>query len=87
MENGAREKTMTVTVSISTNPATAHIGRYFVDMRDTTHNPDPVTAKQLRTEVHTEGGVLDLISQLKGLAAKNDVRLIVRNRTNDEIAL
>lgn len=81
------EKTLTVTVSISTDNRTAHIGRYFVDIRDTTRNQDPITAPQLRTEVHNEGGVLDLISQLKGLAAQNDVRLIVRNRTNEEIAL
>jgi hypothetical protein len=81
------EKTLTVTVSVSTDSRTAHIGRYFVDMRDTTRNPDPDTARQMRTEVHDEPGVLDLISRLKIEAGKHDVRLVVRNRTGDEIAL
>lgn len=30
------KKTCEVRISISTNPAVAHIGRYFIDVRDTT---------------------------------------------------
>jgi hypothetical protein len=79
------DKHMTVTVSISTDPRTAHIGRYFVDIRDTTRDPNPVTARQLRTETHNGPGVLDLISQLRILAGKQGVRLTVKDATGGEI--
>ena len=41
-------RTIEARVSISTNPATAHIGRYFVDVRDTTRSED---GRQVTTRV------------------------------------
>jgi hypothetical protein len=44
-------KSMTVYVSLSTNPATAHIGRYFVDIRDTTRETQDPRGRQMTTRV------------------------------------
>lgn len=47
------DKTLVIYVSLSTNPATAHIGRFFLDIRDTTHTGEGERGRQMRTE-HTD---------------------------------
>jgi len=45
------DKTMVIYVSISTNPATAHIGRYFLDIRDTSRPTQDPRGRQMTTRV------------------------------------
>jgi hypothetical protein len=44
-------KTMVIYVSVSTNPATAHIGRYFLDIRDQTRPTQDPRGRQMTTRV------------------------------------
>jgi hypothetical protein len=45
------DKTMVIYVSVSTNPATAHIGRYFLDIRDTSRETQDPRGRQMTTRV------------------------------------
>lgn len=45
------DKTMVIYVSLSTNPATAHIGRYFLDIRDTSRETQDPRGRQMTTRV------------------------------------
>lgn len=42
---------MNIIVSVSTNPATAHIGRYFLDIRDTSRETQDPRGRQMTTRV------------------------------------
>lgn len=44
-------KTMNIIVSTSSNPATAHIGRYFLDVRDTSRETQDPKGRQMTTKV------------------------------------
>lgn len=48
------DKSMVIYVSLSTNPATAHIGRYFLDIRDTTVETQDPRGRQMTTRVTDE---------------------------------
>lgn len=65
-------KTVEARVSISSNPATAHIGRYFVDVRDTTggHN------RQMTTRVTNTPAAFVAELTAAGLAAGVFVELV-----------
>jgi hypothetical protein len=45
------DKSMTIYVSVSTDPRTAHIGRYFLDIRDTTRETQDPRGRQMTTRV------------------------------------
>lgn len=45
------DKTMVIHVHTSTNPATAHIGRYFLDIRDTSRETADPLGRQMTTRV------------------------------------
>lgn len=76
-------KNITITVSVSTNPDTAHLGRYFVDVRDTTHNPDPVQARQMTTRVLGHDKAVEFIGDVTREARKHNVRVTVKDRTEE----
>lgn len=59
-------------VSISINPATAHIGRYFVDVRDVTGGRD----SQMTTRVTDTPAAFVADLTAKGLAAGVFVELV-----------
>lgn len=76
-------KTVEARVMISTNPATAHIGRYFIDVRDTTGGRN----RQLTTRVADPAGVADFLSDLAGAAKTQHVDLVKIDQTGGELAL
>jgi hypothetical protein len=78
------DKNVTVTVSISTNPQVA--GRYFIDVRDTTHDPDPRTAHQMTTRTRDAGPAVGFIGDLTRAAHRQGVRVTVKD-TTDELPL
>jgi hypothetical protein len=78
---------MTVTVSISTDPRTAHIGRYFIDVRDTTRQSDPLRARQIKTFIKDRPGTLRLIDGLRDEARRQNVHLSVVNDTLGELPI
>lgn len=62
------DKTMTIYVSLSTNPATAHIGRFFLDIRDTTHAADGERGRQMTTRVTDDPAAFIRTVTAEGLA-------------------
>jgi len=62
------DRRMTVAVGINSDPRTAHIGRYFVDIRDTTRVENPArpnVGRQLRTMIKDADGARLIVSQLR----------------------
>jgi hypothetical protein len=45
------DKTMVIYVSVSSDPRTAHIGRYFLDIRDTSRETQDPRGRQMTTRV------------------------------------
>jgi len=76
----APAKTITVTVSLSTNPAVA--GRYFADLRDTTNNRN----HQMTNITRDADEIRTWIGQIEGLAARRDITVTVTDTTG-ELAL
>lgn len=76
-------KQMTVTVSISTDLRVAHIGRYFIDIRDTTGGRN----RQMRTLVKDATGTLRFLGDLRDEASRHDVEVVVRNETSGELTI
>jgi len=66
----ARKATLTVT--LSTNPATAHIGPFFADLR--------VNGRQ-NTRVGTAEMLRDYINEVDALATQNGIELTVSDDT------
>lgn len=62
------DKSMVIYVSISTNPATAHIGRYFLDIRDTTRETQDPRGRQLTTRVTNDPADFIRRATAEGLA-------------------
>ena len=69
------KKTMTATISISTNPATAHIGRYFIDVRDTTRPTQDPAGRQMTTRVTADPA--EFLAELSAAAETHEVELTV----------
>ncbi len=65
-------RTATLTVSLSTNPQTSHIGRYFADLR--------VNGRQT-TRVGTAEMIRDFINKAHFAASAYDVTLEVEDKT------
>lgn len=65
-------RTATIKVSVSTNPATAHIGRYFADLR--------VNGRQ-RTKVGNAEMINKFIDDVLKQASRNDIQLTVVDET------
>ena len=65
-------RTATLTVTLSTNPATAHIGPFFADLR--------VNGRQ-NTKVGTAEMIRDYINQAHAAASKAGVTLTVKDDT------
>lgn len=80
------DRNVTVTVTRSTNPDTAHIGRYFLDVRDTTRIANPLHAPQMTTRVKDAAGAVTFIGDLTDEARKQGVRITVKD-TTDELPL
>lgn len=73
------KKTASLTISISSDARTAHIGHLFVDFRDTTGG------RNIQKAVFTKDveGALELIGKLEGLARDNDVELTVVDNSGE----
>lgn len=76
-------KTVEIRVSISTDPRTAHIGRYFIDIRDTTGGAN----RQMTTKVLNGEDVPVFIGQAEGAARRAGVTTTVVNETGGELEL
>lgn len=72
-------KTVRATISVSTHPATAHIGRYFVDVRDRTGGRN----RQVTTRVADEPGVYAFLDQLRAAARQHQVAVQVVDDTGE----
>lgn len=73
------KKTMTATISISTNPATAHIGRYFIDVRDTSRQTQDPAGRQMTTRVVADPA--EFLGELGAAAKTHGVELTVKDET------
>jgi hypothetical protein len=62
------DKTMVIYVSLSTNPATAHIGRYFLDIRDTSRETQDPKGRQMTTRVTNDPAEFIRAATAEGLA-------------------
>lgn len=62
------DKTMVIYVSVSTNPATAHIGRYFLDVRDTSRPTQDPRGRQMTTRVTNDPADFIRRATAEGLA-------------------
>jgi hypothetical protein len=62
------DKTMNIIVSVSTNPATAHIGRYFLDIRDTSRETQDPKGRQMTTKVTDDPAAFIRAATAEGLA-------------------
>jgi hypothetical protein len=78
------DRNITVTVSISTNPQVP--GRYFIDVRDTTRDPNPRTAHQMTTRTRDKTPAVAFIGDLTREARRQGVRVTVKD-TTDELPL
>lgn len=76
-------KQITVTVSISTDLRVMHIGRYFIDVRDTTGGRN----HQMTTRIKDAAGALRFIGDLRDEAARQGVAVIVMNETGGELKI
>jgi hypothetical protein len=62
------DKSMVIYVSVSTNPATAHIGRYFLDIRDTSRPTQDSRGRQMTTRVTNDPADFIRKATAEGLA-------------------
>lgn len=73
------DKTMVIHVHLGTNPATAHIGRFFLDIRDTTHAAEGELGRQMTTRVLDDPMVFIAAATKEGL--KQDVMVTYVDHT------
>lgn len=78
------DKSMTIYVSISTNPATAHIGRYFLDIRDTSRETQDPRGRQMTTRVTNDPADFIRRATAEGLA--QGVLVTFEDETGEGIA-
>jgi hypothetical protein len=71
-------KSIKITVSLSTNPATAHIGPFFADIRDTTGGRN----RQMTTRVGTASYLKGFIKDAEVAAKRAGVSLTVEDSTH-----
>ena len=70
-------KTAKITVSLSTNPATAHIGPFFADLRDTTNGRN----HQMTTRIGTAAMLAEFISNVHKACHEHSVELSFQDDT------
>lgn len=75
-------KTVELRVSVSTNPQVSHIGRYFMDLRDTTNGRN----RQMTTRIGDADGVAGFLSNVKASAAANGVKVTFVDNTCNELS-
>jgi hypothetical protein len=73
------KKTASLTISLSSDARTAHIGHLFMDFRDTTGGRN--TQKAVFTK--DVEGALELIGQLEGLSRDHGVELTVVDNSGE----
>lgn len=78
------DKTMNIIVSVSTNPATAHIGRYFLDIRDTSRETQDPKGRQMTTRVTNDPADFIRRATAEGLA--QGVLVTFEDETGEGIA-
>lgn len=70
-------RTVKITITLSTDSRTAHIGPFFADMRDTTNGAN----RQMTTRVGTAAILADFINKAHSAASAADVTLSVSDET------
>ena len=78
------DRTMNIIVSISTDPRTAHIGRYFLDIRDTTRETQDPKGRQMATKV--TGDPADFIRRATAEGLRKGVMVTFEDETGEAIA-
>lgn len=72
-------RNITATISISSNPATAHIGRYFTSVADTTGGAN----RQITTRIGNEEATLAFIAELTESATGARIAVNVIDETGE----
>jgi len=70
-------RTMSVTISISTNPSVA--GRYFVDVRDTTAGRN----RQVTTRTRDKDEVTEFLAAIEDAARGNSINVTITDTTRE----
>lgn len=75
-------KTATLTASVSTDTRVSHIGRYFLDLRNTTGGRNV----QLKTKICTAETAAQFLADCKAGASKAGVELTFIDATTGELS-
>lgn len=75
-------KTATLTASISSDERVSHIGRYFLDLRNTTNGQN----RQMTTRIKDREGAIAFLAECKEQAEKHGIELTTVEETLGELA-